>query len=635
MAEHSSVSTSSKIGVSVFTWGSQQGAFTLKNNYLFETVDTLNKVFLQSHNPGHAAILVTVKDSEAARTEIQSLLEGTGIPYGLKKYEQPVLDAGHKFAYTEDVIEVYFSFWPSDVEGDFAHFSTYESDLSSERSGVPVLFNTERMHQLNSALQPEIRTMRARQATHFFQQTEKEIDLGFKSHFHMTPNAKLNDFVMAYQKKSHLEDMLEAVKIGLSKVTEVKSKFSESDKIQRNKKESIPSMLKNLIPQLIATDELNQISTLLQSGKANFLELKCISKILERKKNAIKQNVKWARVDLVKIADEYLDSVSMMSRTDAIEKLKKMVNLTDQDRILLDFVSRYYKEFNSDILDLDWLSEKLIVLQQELESWVSIGVLDEVQDEINALASSITDCLNGIVSQEFDEKMMVEIKKSLLKCLKKTLNEVSDQIDDINDEMINELTRGSYFVGRQPDHTLLVPIKTAFIDGLDAMAMIKEMANIAKEKKEFDLITHNCSSTSARVLKSGAGEKGWIFDQGEWGAFFTPHIVHMRAREFLNQLNKSIYEPPKTSFFMYQRGLSFFGGRTVSAASQLYAGGKHPIKKAVLCVDAFVSGATATALETAGDISFKIKDTLKRKYEAYVDGESSDVELPKEKKQRF
>ncbi len=176
----------------------------------------------------------------------------------------------------------------------------------------------------------------------------------------------------------------------------------------------------------------------------------------------------------------------------------------------------------------------------------------------------------------------------------------------ISADIINDLSGQSYMIGKQPDHQISVPTKTIIKDGLDPVAMLKEMANFAHEKKDFDLISFNCSNATMQILAAGAGEKRWIFTQGELGTVFTPHVVYMRAREYVNELNNPLHEKPTPYFFAYKEQLDYYGNRAVKIAANKDKIMKEESMFGIIKsgADMLFSGGIALGLELAGSWVF-------------------------------
>src|SRR5690606_13377778 len=77
--------TSSRTGVTVYTWGSFDGQ--MKHQYLPEVTKHINSIYLQNHNPGHAAVQLTLSDTPENREMVSSILADTEIPYKIKTYK--------------------------------------------------------------------------------------------------------------------------------------------------------------------------------------------------------------------------------------------------------------------------------------------------------------------------------------------------------------------------------------------------------------------------------------------------------------------------------------------------------------------------------------------------------------------
>ncbi len=222
--------------------------------------------------------------------------------------------------------------------------------------------------------------------------------------------------------------------------------------------------------------------------------------------------------------------------------------------------------------------------------------------------------------QDLAKDHILNIEEAILQTLSACLMGIHKRSELFNDEMIYDLSNESYIVGKQPDHTLSLPIKTFIKDGLDPVAMLKQMAKIAhdKDKQGFNLISYNCSSASMQVLAAGAGNKEWIFNQGELGTVFTPHIVYMRTREYLNELNNPYYEKPTPYFVAYKNCLDHYGNRAVSIAAKKDEIVKQSWGDIIKSgAEMIYSGGIAIALQTVGSVIFNQQKNL--------DDEATDV----------
>ena len=263
---------STKTGVTVFTWGSQDNS-PLKHQYLYETANHFYQTQFFSRNPGHAAILLTLPDNIANRAQVESELAGTNIPYQFKKYQTNKINykTPHSLnqntesdipAFAASVIEVYFSFWPSHEAA--ASFSTYEADLKDERRGIPVTFNQKRMHELNPQLKPEVSPRKKRPMSRFFTEEKDEITLGFHSYYHPIHNKpELNKLMSIYQQKQLDAEKINSIKIISNKLQALK------DLMSKNKAPSqpifMPALLESQITQYIDEHACQEIKPFIKS----------------------------------------------------------------------------------------------------------------------------------------------------------------------------------------------------------------------------------------------------------------------------------------------------------------------------------------------------------------------------------
>lgn len=697
--------TSSRTGVTIYTWGSFDGQ--MKHQYLPEVANHINSVFLQNHNPGHAAVQLTLSDTPENREMVSNLLDGTGIPYKAKTYQTPSIGYpmdSHNISegvfddasmYTESVIEVYFSFWPG--EKNQGVFKDFQGDVVGERPGVPVEFNMQRLHQLNPELMPEQRPYRTRTPSNLFRQTESEMTIGFSGVCHQIQGkTELNSLMTSYQ-----QYQLTATKLDFIDKTEKKlqARFYNifNDPFKKGNKEAFPGNLKRelrSIFQHIISDEIDQILKLESISQSEFEKIK---DQLNDVKDEAQRNTDWIQLSFLLSLYEfsnatplndaqnktleflkpyqelYLSALRAKKNTDGtnLNKLIRRHGLKDLPEIITDsqeldkFISLLKKkmghfEINShvnqdvrvkieDILtpisgddkqDKKLFLQTIFAIKQLLsdesrfyipseyqkiktELLKNIMVIANLRDETeyfnrhmkecNELCQHLVKVYNLFVLNKEIDKDLVKITLDKM-CHFSLLHfdTMKRKANTISADMINELTGQSYMLGKQPDHQVSVPTKTIIKDGLDPIAMLKQMAAFAHEKNAFDLISFNCSNATMQILAAGAGEKGWIFTQGELGTVFTPHVVYMRAREYVNELNNPLHEKPTPYFFAYKEQLDYYGNRAVKIAAN-----KDKIMKEESLfgkiksgADMIFSGGIALGLELAGSWVFAKQQQL-------------------------
>jgi hypothetical protein len=70
------------------------------------------------------------------------------------------------------------------------------------------------------------------------------------------------------------------------------------------------------------------------------------------------------------------------------------------------------------------------------------------------------------------------------------------------------------------------------VRGLNAEAMLREMSQFVKDARGFNIVDHNCSVSSSRILAAGAGDKGPIFRQALLSnSVYTPQVVFNNSVE--------------------------------------------------------------------------------------------------------
>lgn len=693
--------TSSRTGVTVYTWGSYDGA--IKNQYLPEVTHHINSVFLQNHNPGHASLLLTLADTPENREMVSTLLEGTGIHYKAKTYQTPKIgypENSHTISdgafddasmYSESVIEIYFSYWPGDKNQGV--FKDYQGDLVGERPGVPVQYNMQRLQQLNPQLTPEKRPHRGRSLSTLFRQTESEMTIGFSGFCHeIQGKQELNTLIKIYQQYQMVATKLEFIKKTEKKM---QARFNHifSDPLKLDQKEHFPGNLRKELRAIIEHNVSAEIDSILNLESISNSEFNKVNDLLIKVKDQEKQNTDWTQLSFIhalyefshatpltvqqnKVFEElkpykllYLLALAAKNSKDGtrlnkilkvgdLPNLPKMVTDSKELQGLIDLLNKKIGHFNpqslvnqdirvkiEDILTpgrgeddkqvkklfLQAIFEIKELLSDESRFDVShneyhqiknellknIMIIANLRDKTEYFNKQMTQC-NELCQHFVQVYNLFVLNKEIDKDLvKTTLNKMCQfallhfdtlkkKADTISSDMINELSGQSYMMGKQPDHQVLVPTQTMIKEGLDPVAMLKEMANFAREKKGFDLISFNCSNATMQILAAGAGKKGWCFTQGELGTIFTPHVVYMRAREYVNELNNPLYEHPTPYFFAYKEQLDYYGGRAVSIAAKKDKIMKEESMFGIIKsgADMIFSGGIAMGLELAGSWVF-------------------------------
>lgn len=692
---------STRTGVTVYTWGSQDGQ--MKHQYLPEVAQHLNKVFLQSHNPGHASVQLTLSDTPENREMVSALLADTNIPYKAKTYKTPKIDYpmnsysisegafDEASVYTESVIEVYFSYWPAGEDDDESYSVTnYQDDLISERSGVPVHYNIDRLHQLNPELIPEKRNRSTRRIGNLFRQKEEEISLDFDSTVHQNQQTPfINNLTKVFQSYKMLSAQSDFIESVLKKLDGIKCVLTEK-KSKENKEENFPKSLRLLVRKLMGNDNNINIIAILSKDKINQKDLKTIMNVISEKQNKHLDLVFWSRLKVMKILYEVLENHPLNAQQKALKEkiiyLRKIflaaetlfkddlnclntciskynLQAKDYDRLtqveteqdlkaLKEAIGELLDHDNptnlihqdvmvkiADIIGTNKLVKELIQMGmsmresaypnseegkqlfisnmnyyiQLIEACQKDMIFEDHLDELKQIEKDIKPFfLSFQETGLIDNNQANQLLTSVSRLLKEYFSSMNDKLQYVcSPETINELSGGNFIAGKQPDHQLGLPIKTFIKDGLDPIAMLKKMAEIVKGQKSFNLVNHNCSNTTMQILAAGASDKGWIFDQGAFGTIFTPHVVYMRAREYLTQVNNPLYERPTPYYVAYKNYLDHYGSRAASIAADSENLSKESWGTIIKSyVDMTFSGAIALGLEMGGALIFSEQKRL-------------------------
>ncbi len=206
-------------GVTVYSWGADP--LLARSG-----VSHMAGVMAQGGNVGHASVLLTIPNTPENLKLVREKLgkeyvpgtEPNHVPWQQKKHIIPSIDMRKQNAkpdfthpaYQEDVIEVYFSWWPEDGKG--FGFQTFAQDTVAERTGVHVDYD----EKWKEYLQPDERRQTNGILTSIINKTISLSSAQIVHEAGTTPEQLA--FLKAYQHKLSLQAELESIGILLKKL---------------------------------------------------------------------------------------------------------------------------------------------------------------------------------------------------------------------------------------------------------------------------------------------------------------------------------------------------------------------------------------------------------------------------------
>lgn len=394
----------SKAGVEVFTWGTD----------MYDSGSTLGQAAwfgnmqLWGGNVGHAAFRMTLKDTEENRALVEQYLSDTGIPYQRKTYQtkysqnNPNIDA--EVAYEEAVIEIYFSYWPSDNEKGYTFYSLNE-DSVSEREGVDVTFDERWKEELESEFR------RGSGVIGSF--SSHLVSLNAQSFAYLTGQTDQEKALIAFEQNIHvIFSRSETAGFIISKLNKKIDSLAEGQTVALSPIEQ--KVIKRFLPDENVEDKLDL---------AKLQEIK--KKIVEIKKE-LNREFTFVRFEYTQALIEYNGGIalarqgSVMSEEDKLN-YEKIIALRKLRQRLIDIVPdspHNLKKINEEISDLVKIHPEFNAYFSEYKE--GIRNRDEYGKVMNILNNELDPKQNGLLAS-----CAGAVKKG-------DLNALCDIVDSIN-----------------------------------------------------------------------------------------------------------------------------------------------------------------------------------------------------------
>ncbi|MBS0290459.1 MAG: hypothetical protein JSS07_10565 [Proteobacteria bacterium] len=599
----------SKTGVEVMTWGT--GVYNEEESS-HSGMNRLYKTLLWGGNVGHAAVKLTLPHTKENWKLVNDNLEDTDIPYQAKTYETKKValkydkdgklqrNVTDEAAYKEDVIEIYFSYWPAE-DGTFT-FSKYSEDLKDERVGVHVEYNPQWQEYLN----PEERRLTGGIASTLTK--PKHITLDVDSLVHLASHNKMEqDVLIKYQKYQDFSKNYSAIKLAISKLSEklqtlhekqkmplsdtekklvqqflesenVSGKFSQEDiqglidKLSESQDKIVDNVIMHYYEYL---QSLINLSGGFQAAKAEYV-------LTDDEKRAL------GEIDLLKDLSDVLSAIDLKNnkglnkvndiiknhaafKSGAIQKFKdgiknekefeklktfilKKLDFSDENSLVSQYIQIDRKMDMQVFYNTMSNIQPLTLLKNKIEEYVSKIDPQEKRKtklELNALIRSITTNAQSAAQQLCKQyaNNFPELENGINEHLKEEMNSfrefVSSQegkevVNDLFQKKGEALLQNAISKGHPPSSVVILPLKNdqTHRAGLDPKAMIEAMVELINKAKAFNLLTNNCAVSCSQVLAAGAGDMHDIFEKRALaGKISNPQMVFNNAVEYSGTLS--------------------------------------------------------------------------------------------------
>ncbi|KTC81967.1 hypothetical protein [Legionella cincinnatiensis] len=257
------------------------------------------------------------------------------------------------------------------------------------------------------------------------------------------------------------------------------------------------------------------------------------AKLLEKKYNALKENKKTVDLDhpsnkTILIAAKRL-GIELPKGKFSLEELDNMLNVSEIKKNVQDKIAQLNKE--------------KLVLMDKIDQREKKEENKQLVTALNDILKKLNDSNLDILPSEIEKlKIPEEIKNELLKLTElNELGQLKVKLENLREQCIKENERFSiesltffnnkddYLCrGRPADGEIQLPLG-AGENELNAAAMLEQMRKIVDSGYDYDLYTHNCSSTALSILK--AGRDGAVSEVSPARGFTTtnPQTVYNEA----------------------------------------------------------------------------------------------------------
>ncbi len=549
----------SATGVTIRTWGTtdaqdETGISRFVTDYLYHTV------------AGHASIELTLPATKENWQMVEKYLKNRGIPYKRERLEtkkvlyvngQPVFSEEN--AYEEDVIKVYFSWWPSDDKRNF-DFHTLAEDLVCERLSAEVKYAPE----WEAYLQPEKR--------HHHWLLSKVISLPSAQMLHKRGATQTEiSLLTLYHQCDLLAHEMKAFNILYSKL---QSK-SRNILLHNDLSETEKVLLARFLPESLS-DEDNYIDLPLTSAKLKIYYQQLQQQYQQRSTQVIDLISQFEREAKEKI-DNLLQNNPLSPRD--FKKARSIlishgiwIESTDNIHDIFNQLKKDESEAKKNLTLIEPLIEKndaqiaeinsLITLCKPLSEQVSAYIelvsfaadrntdAKTLQAEKEKLMTALATVLEGDFAEQsiteaflFLEKLLSELRKAKQESIEQrtqlleTKRDLTKNMLTLGYGKLDKLIEKHITSGQLPDHTVHIGLKQGRKSGFDPEKILQQMAAFAIREEPFRLITFNCSHTVSDILTAGAGYQGWIFKRQAFsGSVITPQVVYNNTLTYSRSL---------------------------------------------------------------------------------------------------
>jgi hypothetical protein len=566
--DHEKANTPTQEGVTVSTWGTSVNAESGIPKYVNDV--------LYGENVGHVAIMLSLKNNDENLKMVKKYCDKAGIPYSFRtiasktvKYEQeeyqgPVIDfeeeknitdnkeyqayksqlqsqgkfivkneAGQrsvvrkinddtKPVYQENLIDVYFSWWPGlDKNKGYSLSSDMFADNQEERKGVPVEYSEIAAKMLN----PEHRILSGLLNTVSFGMIKShDITLGPMNIEHAA--CLPENIADLFKIRDEIDNTLNQHFLTIKLLDTFKHTKEDKHKVSENTILILKSMLGNDLEKYLTED---------QAMVRNLSELKeTLTSLKDKSYQEFNRSTKAYFYDLGDLNNanttKYKGYAAVYQK-----KLQRHESYSDLNGPIRGCFNNCLKK-------------------NENKFPMKIGDFIEIlfnDFEINNIHVS-KDAFNNIFKLEAHDNFERTInKKELVNEYTKGLKDFFDEdvgsfrlenYSKIRDEMerpvLKEYLNLALTTGRPADNSVMIPLSSNQHSGIEPKKLLRAMNEfVSNGEHRFNIANENCSVAVATVMANCSGEIGKkIFNKREYSAIANPQLVHNNTVKYLETL---------------------------------------------------------------------------------------------------
>lgn len=566
----------SRVGVHVYTWGTDNYDGSADYN---RGMSNAAGALLWGGNVGHASLLLTLADTQQNRALVEEYLEDTDIPFEYKTYrtkeiifqksgESKISDEN---AYEENVIEIYFSWWPDNTNNTFI-FNTFLQDCEQERSGLDVHYDPQWREFLTPTIEkapwgvgqwvkPTI-TLGPGLTTHEKNLSSQEVSV---LRTYQRAYANRERIKAAFILINELSTKKGEITISSAELALAKNMFPKimwdkmsSDKFLKTLEHETQKLaianirsIYDYTHALITLDNHAMIPKLkgeLETIKHRVENMESLQKKLKKCNIIFATQEEIAKINKFIKADSNLSARYPKGMTggnyhEMLEHVKFELDAKEEGSLGFEYKVKRNKfkiltQLYECILNIETAKDLLnkIDLYEKTEG----AVREKLKKEIQHVISKNQD-LREFASQVIDKKNLPLLKDKLRTLLTpphspyfakfgQVINSPKANIvPDLENARASELLEQTRTQGTPPTHTTILPLQSSHRSGLDPEEMIRKMAEFATQGKKFTLLHNNCAVTSSDILAKGAKENGDVFQQRAFNITATPQMVYNSA----------------------------------------------------------------------------------------------------------